>query len=820
MPTELPTGTVTFLFTDIEGSTRLLDAMGTEAYADALEEHRRVLRQAFDGHGGVEVDTEGDAFFVAFPDAGRALEAASDAQEALADGPIKVRMGLHTGTPHVTRHGYVGHDVHKAARIAASAHGGQVVLSKETREHLDDGPELVDLGEHRVKDFVEPIWIYQLGTGRFPPLKTISNTNLPRPASSFVGREREVAEISALLRDGARLLTLTGPGGTGKTRLAIESAAELVASFANGTFWVPLAALRDPALVTETIAQTIGAKGSLAEHIGEREMLLLIDNLEQVVAAAPELATLVEACPNLRLLATSRERLRVRGESEYAVPPLSDVEAVELFCARSQLPPDDVIADLCRRLDDLPLAVELAAARASVLSPAEISERLSKRLDLLRGGRDVEARQATLRATIEWSHDLLSPAEQTLFARLAVFRGGFTLEAAEQVAEADLDVLAPLVDKSLLRRTDKRFAMLETIREFAAQRLEAGGEADELRQRHADYFLGLAEEAFPNLKGDPKDWLDRLEADHDNLRAALDRFESAGQSQESLQLAGALYRFWYMHGHFREGDERLERLLRSDPRPTAVRARALHGAAVMAGVSGDSTRDRKRAEEARDLCRHLGDEWGEAYAKYLIANSMADEKRWAEALPIFESSLEEFRRLGDAHYSLVAGDAVAWMAGNLGDTPRRRQLHEEVLAVARATGDDMVAALQLEQLATIALEEDGRPDVALDIAREAIQVARRAGQPTLVVEALTAVIRALSRSGEAPTAARLLGAAARLRDEMGGSSAWVGEVIEEQRAALRNELGDEPFEAAWEDGRRLSTDAAVALALDETDTDA
>jgi predicted ATPase len=545
-------------------------------------------------------------------------------------------------------------------------------------------------------------------------------------------------------------------------------------------------------------------------------MLLLVDNLEQVVTAAPELATVVEACPNLRLLATSRERLRVRGETEYAVPPLSDVEAVELFCVRSQLPADDVIADLCRRLDDLPLAVELAAARASVLSPAEISERLSKRLDLLKGGRDVEARQATLRATIEWSHDLLSPAEQTLFARLAVFRGGFTLEAAEQVAEADLDVLASLVDKSLLRKTDKRFAMLETIREFATERLEASGHADGLRMRHAEFFLALAEEAFPHLKGAPKDWLERLEADHDNLRAALDHFESAGHSQESLQLAGALYRFWYMRGHLREGDERLERLLRWDLTQTPARARALHGGAVMAGNTGDSKRDRERAEEARSLSRQLGDEWGEAYAEYLIASSMADEKRWAEALPIFESSLEEFRRLGDAHYILVAGDAVAWMAGNLGDTARRKALHQEVLAVARATGDDMVAALQLWQLAEVALHDDGQPDVALKMAREAIQLARRGGQPTLVVEALLAVTDALETRGEAATAARLLGAAARMRDEMGGGSAWMGEVIDEQRAALTRDLGADAFDATWAEGRRLSTDDAVALALEET----
>ncbi|MDQ3319844.1 MAG: hypothetical protein M3515_06335, partial [Actinomycetota bacterium] len=446
MQRELPTGTVTFLFTDIEGSTKLLHELGPEAFAEALAEHRRVLREAFSGHGGVEVDTQGDAFFIAFPDAGEAVAAAAQAQAALAAESIHVRMGIHTGTPHLTEHGYVGADVHKGARITAAAHGGQVVLARETRLLLDDALPLTDLGEHRVKDFAEPVWIFQLGAERFPPLKTISNTNLPRPASSFVGREREVAEIDALLRDGARLLTLTGPGGTGKSRLSIEAASGLVPEFKAGVFWVGLATLRDPALVSETIGQTIGAKNGLAAHIGEREMLLLLDNLEQVVAAAPELAVLVEACPNLRLLTTSRERLRVRGEVEYAVPQLADREALELFCARAGLAPDATIAELCRRLDNLPLALELAAARANVLSPAQTLERLSKRLDLLKGGRDADPRQATLRATIAWSYELLSPEEKTLFARLAVFGGGCTLETSEEVLDADLDVLGSLVD--------------------------------------------------------------------------------------------------------------------------------------------------------------------------------------------------------------------------------------------------------------------------------------------------------------------------------------------------------------------------------------
>jgi predicted ATPase len=365
------------------------------------------------------------------------------------------------------------------------------VLSAATRALVDG--DLTELGEHRLKDFSEPIPLFQLGSDRFPPLKTVSNTNLPRPASSFVGRQRERDELVALLRNGTRLLTLSGPGGSGKTRLAIEAASELVPAFKAGVFWVGLAPLRDPALVSETIAQTLGADDSLPEHIAERELLLLLDNFERVVAAAPELGRLLESCPNLKLLVTSRERLRIGGEVDYPVPPLAAPEAVELFCARSQLERDDVIEELCRRLDALPLAIELAAARTGVLSPAQILERLSQRLDLLKGGRDAEARQRTLRATIEWSHELLDDRERALFTRLAVFRGGCTLDAAEQVADAELDTLQSLIDKSLLRRANERFWMLETIREYARERLAESGVEPGLRRRHADYFLHFAQ---------------------------------------------------------------------------------------------------------------------------------------------------------------------------------------------------------------------------------------------------------------------------------------------------------------------------------------
>jgi predicted ATPase len=498
-----------------------------------------------------------------------------------------------------------------SAQMCISGHGlprppraGRCCSRKATRELVDG--ELTDLGEHRLKDFAEPVWIFQLGAERFPPLRTISNTNLPRPASSFVERERELSELTALIRGGDRFVTLRGPGGSGKTRLALEAAAELVPECKNGVFWVGLATLREPALVLDTITQTLGAKDGLAEHIGEREMLLLLDNLEQVVEAAPELASLVESCPNLCLLVTSRELLRVRGEVEYPVPPLAEPEAVELFSARSRLAPDGTIAELCRRLDSLPLAVELAAPRTSVLSPVQILERLSQRLDLLKGGRDAEARQATLRATIAWSYELLDPAEQRLHARLAVFRGGCALDAVEAVCDADVDTLQSLVDKSLLRYTGERFWMLETIREYAAERLEESGEAEELGRQHAEYFLAFAEKVESNLSAPgPEDWADRLEREIDNFRSALAAFEASGESRLALRLAGASSEFWLLKNHVPEGRRHLEDVLRNNQAPTPARAKALNGVAALARYAGDTRTAKRRAEDALALHRKL-----------------------------------------------------------------------------------------------------------------------------------------------------------------------------------------------------------------------
>jgi predicted ATPase len=817
---DLPAGTVTFLFTDIEGSTKLLHELGAESYAEALAEHRRVLRETFARHGGVEVDTQGDAFFIAFPTAPGATRAAAEAQEALASGPIRVRMGLHTGVPHLSEEGYVGEVVHEGARIAAVGHGGQVLLSGQTRELA--GVEATDLGEHRLKDIGDPVPIFQLGAERFPPLKTISNTNLPTPASSFVGRGRELHGVVGLIRDdGARLVTLTGPGGSGKTRLAIEAGAELVGDHKAGTFWVELAPIRDPALVTDEIGKTLGAQDGLADHIGEREMLLVLDNLEQVIDAAPALADLVEACPNLAVLATSRERLRVRGEVEFEVRPLAEPDAVELFVARAGLSEaDDAVAQLCRALDEMPLAIELAAARAKVLTTGAILARLSQRLDLFAGGRDADARQRTLRSTIEWSHDLLDPREQRLFARLAVFGGGATLEAAEQVADADLDTLGSLVDKSLVRRTGERFWMYETIREFAIERLEDSGEADRVRRHHADYFLELVEEAEPHLRSEDDEWLDRLHAELDNVRAALDRFEVTGEHELELRVCAAFWWVWSLRGPQKEGLRRLEQALAADPRPTIARANALTGASDLAWDAGDLAASRAWGEEALSLHRALGNDWGVAYEQLGLGLIFAIEDRFVEAKPLFEESVRGFRELGDEHWEMQTSRRLAWAYESLGDLQRAREIQEDNLRRARERGDAFIESRSLAVLAQYHLDQ-GRVEPAIPLLAEAHRIGGdRPGIPDRYQEVILVCrfARALALKGRTAEAIRLLSCAdagfEELEVNQGSAERWVIRMNDLTRELVGSSIDEATAASEAEEGRKLSVDDAVALALD------
>jgi predicted ATPase/class 3 adenylate cyclase len=811
---DLPSGTVTFLFTDVEGSTQLLHELGAERYAQALAEHRRVIREACAAQGGVEVDTQGDAFFFAFPRAEEALAAAAEFTETLAAGPVQVRAGLHTGMPLLTDEGYVGQDVHFAARVAAAAHGGQVVVSSATAAIV--GGSLVDLGEHRLKDVEGAVAIFQLGDGAFPPLKTISNTNLPRPASSFVGRDRELAEVLGRIERGARLVTLTGPGGSGKTRLAIEAAATLVPEYKAGVFWVGLAALRDPALVTETIAQTLGAKDGLAEHVGERELLLLLDNLEQVIESAPELSTLLQQCPNLTLLVTSRELLRVHGEVEYAVPPLAEPEAVALFCERAQLEPSEEIAELCARVDNLPLAVELAAARTKALTPAQILERLSSRLDLLKGGRDADPRQQTLRATIEWSYDLLSADEQQLFARLSVFAGGCTLEAAAEVAGADLDTLQSLVEKSLLRFTDERFWMLETIREFACERMNEATHLRGVAQRHAEYFARAAYAASDQAQDRPHSArLEEITREEDNFRGALAWAVEHDEGTVALRISGALWHFWAVRGHVREGREWLERALATaTSAPAAEVARALDGLAYLMAITGDATAAVAVSDRSLGLWREVGDRVGLARSllrRQIVVGALDDDEAYRATC---EETIGLAREIG-------ASDVLATSLNNLaddflvaGDYERAANLCAESIAIHRRHGDayDIVAALIGAGHAALAQHRLREAGAHYD---EALAVLAETDAPDVLAQCIGSVAALAEAHGDPVGAARLLGASESLLGRAEAARTWPYE--ERQRgetlARLRATLEEHELEALFERGAEISEEQATAEAI-------
>lgn len=807
---QLPTGTVTFLISDVEGSTRLLRELGAERYAGALADHRQVIRHACRRHAGVEVDTQGDAFFFAFPAAADALAAAAALTEALGVGPISVRVGLHTGTPLLTEEGYVGDDVHLAARIAASAHGGQVVCSAATARLVE--LPLTDLGEHRLKDMEEPVGILQLGGGAFPPLKTISNTNLPRPASRFLGRRAEVEQLLERITAGARLVTLTGPGGAGKTRLAIEAASALVGKYRAGVFWAELAPLREPALVMQTMARTLGSRDGLAEHIGERETLLVLDNLEQVIGAAPELAELVERCPNLTILVTSRELMRVRGEVEFALPPLAKPEAVELFSDRSGMRATAAIAELCARLDNLPLAVELAAARARSLAPEHILARLGQRLDLLSGGRDADPRQKTLRATIEWSHDLLASDERTLFAGLSVFAGGCTLEAAEAVVGANPDGLQSLVEKSLLGFDGERYWMLETIREYAAQQFEERTDREPVRGRHFGFYLGLAEDLSVDVWDAGHDSaMARYGRELDNMRGALAWARARDDGSSLIRLVVAMADFWHASDHLREGHGWLEEALARVPtQPTPTRVKALLHAAGMAHLLGDPAHAHDRATQALTDSRALGDAGGAGHALLRVGNALHAQGEREGLADVYSVALGLARQSGDVRLTAVA-------LTNVGECALEEERLDDAEAAFRESNrlfeslaNKRGRAASLRALGEIAIHA-GRLEEAAEALARCGRLYLDHGTKVWTAPYLETTAALLSRRAEPERALRLLGSARRLREETGTthSSAGTSSPTED----LVTQLGEEAASVALDEGRSLAAEEAIEEAL-------
>jgi predicted ATPase/class 3 adenylate cyclase len=705
---QLPRGTLTFLFTDIEGSTKLLNALGTDRYHEVLEAHTDALRGAF--AKGYEVRIEGDALFMVFATAQDALEATANAERALAQtafphgAVVRVRMGMHTGegTPASEKAGadYVGIDVHRAARIAAVAHGGQILASAATRmlagADLPQGVQLRDLGDHRLKDLAQPERIYQLVIdglpSDFPPLGSLDRTpnNLPTQITTFIGREAEIRDGLKLL-DGTRLLTLTGPGGTGKTRLSLQLAAEAAASFPDGAFWVPLAPISDPELVPSTIAHSLGVQVSgselpidrVTEHLRDKTLLLVLDNFEQILGAAPTVSVLLDAARGLKVVTSSRAPLRISGEQELPVPPLelpdperlpslevlAQSDAVRLFIERARaVKPDfmvtaenaSAVAEIVFHLDGLPLAIELAAARVKLLTPQAMLPRLRQGLDLLASpSRDRTDRQRTLRGAIAWSYDLLDQGMQRLFARCAVFVGGAQLEQLEAVcgpsSDIGVDVLegvSELVEQSLLRQSEvdgePRFRMLVTIRDYALERLAERGEATDLRTRHLAAYQVLAERARPELQGkDQKRWLDAVDLEHDNLRAALEFAISDGHADEAARLVSALWRFWQSRGYLREGRSWAERAVAVPGATPELRLRALEALGGLVYWMGDLAM-LTHYGAALDLAREIGDPKEIALAAYNLSFAYTiPTNDMVRGRVLLEEALALFRELGD-----------------------------------------------------------------------------------------------------------------------------------------------------------------------------
>lgn len=910
----LPSGTVTFLFTDIEGSTRLLQELGDE-YASLLADHNQLLREIFDRNNGNIRGTEGDSFFVAFSSAIDALHAVVQAQKALVAHSwtngvnVRVRMGLHTGQPQVSELGYVGIDVHRAARIAAAAHGGQVLLSQTihdlVHEELPVGVGLRDLGEHRLKDLRQPKHLYQLMIQGlptdFPPIKSLDAllNNLPVQLTSFIGRQQELRELQELSKN-TRLLTLTGPGGSGKTRLAVQAASEMIEEFRNGVFFVALAPITDAKFVASTISQPLGIKetagrsiaDSLQDYLRNKSLLLVLDNFEQVIAAAPLIAQLLATCNELKILITSREALRISGEYEYPVPPLplpnltqlpSDdslvrFAAVELFVQRAKAVKPDfllthetaaAVAEICHRLEGLPLAIELAAARIKLFSPRAMLDRLQNRLEFLSGGgRDLPARQQTLRNAIAWSYDLLSEPEQNLFRRMSVFRGGCMIDAVEALAEDPLErisilsELGSLLDKSLLREIDDtrgepRFFMLEMLREFGQEQLSASGEQESIQRWHATFYLLLAEQAQTKLESaEQLEWVNRMEQEHDNLRAALQWSMAANNASEiCLRLGSALALFWEVRGYFSEGREWLSAILATEASKgqTLARAQLLARAAELAYRQSDYPATISFAEESLEICRTVGDQQGVASALIKLGNAATEAGDYKTASDYLQESLEIWRVLDDHHGMARSLISLGWTALRPGDYELAKARLEEALSISRELGDTRSIGFELSGLGEVALRQ-GDYARATQLLEESLALRMQLGNKWGVGVSLGTLGWVAIHEHDWEQARERLAESLKVRQEIGdkGGSAWclerlaeiamahgqsekavcllgaaaalrisIGSMIdpadhaeyESKLATLRTELGAR-FGILWDEGHALTLEQAITYALE------
>jgi predicted ATPase/class 3 adenylate cyclase len=865
----LPTGKVTFLFTDIEGSTKLLHRLGDD-YADVLATHRRLLRAAFTSHDGSEVDTLGDGFFVAFNRAFDAIAAALDAQRALQledwphGEPVLVRMGIHAGEPLVVDDNYVGMDVHRAARICDAAHGGQVILSENTFVELSPNQKhelsVKDLGAHRLKDLERPERILQLTPAdlptQFPPLRSLRPpTNVPQHLEPLVGRNDDVVALRAkLLEKSVRLVTVTGPGGIGKTRLCVAVARDLLDDFTSGVFFVDLTTATTTDLVASRIAQDLqvpvegdrDAADALVGHVGDKHMLLLLDNFEQALAASGVVRRLLQSCPNLRVLVTSRVLLSIQGEAEYALAPLGlphggsreEVErsdAARLFVERATKarPGFDVtdenaptIAAICNLVDGLPLAIELAAARVKLMNLESLLGRLDNRLKLLTGGsRDAPARHRALRSTIDWSYELLSPSERALFRDLSVFSGGATLEATENVVGDEvnvLDGLAALVDQSLVRQRDDddvRFSMLQTIRDYALELLEDhGGEAD-VRDRHAHYYLELAE-AFAAGDGAETAAHARIDIEHDNMRAALSWWlDRAGEHPEpnaglALRLAVALGRFWYRHGHAVEGSEWLERSLANPADGLEdVRANGLRQLGVLMAQRGNLERATQLLEEALAIFRSRQDRVREGACLNSLGVVARSQRQFEHAKSLLIESVAIRRELQDSSGMSSSLSNLAILYMDLGDIEQARELFEETMQLDKERGDEWGVAVTSLNLGVARLEL-GEVQPATDMVKSSVRSFVELGDLDGVAEGIEALAGVAVAEGELVRAARLAGAAASLRRTIGIPLGELdGDRLDRWMSEPRTRLDGAGFHSAWAEGAGMTTEQAIDYTL-------
>ncbi|MGA7731960.1 MAG: tetratricopeptide repeat protein [Chloroflexia bacterium] len=809
---KLPSGTVTFLFTDIEGSTKRWEEQPGAMRGD-LARHDALLKEIFTAHEGYVFKTIGDAFCVAFARASDAIVATVEAQQALHKGQwevvggIKVRMALHTGMTEERDGDYFGPAVNRVARLLSAGHGGQVLLSLTTEELVNSvlppGTRLEDMGEHCLKDLQRPEHIYQLRIESLPqnatPLKTLNYRphNLPLQSTPFIGRAREVEFLKKQLqRDDMRLMTLTGLGGTGKTRLSLQVGAEMIDNFNDGVFFVALANELDPSSVASAIAGALSVAevdgrslvDSLKDHLKEKQMLLILDNFEQVLGATMLISTFVSGCANLKLLVTSRSALRIYGEKEHAVPPMAlpdprrkvsletllENETIQLFLNRAQAVKPDfelttenaaAVVAICNKLDGLPLALELAAARIRLLPPQTMLARLESRLKILTGGaKDLPARQQTLRAAIDWSYDLLSAEDRALFRRLAVFVSGCTLEAMESVCiiedSTEIDVLnetESLVSKSLLRQDvqddgEPRFTMLETVREYAHERLLESGEEQMVHEQHLAHYMALAEEAEPQLAGAAQaTWLNRLELEHDNMRVALTWALANNCIEQALRIAGALARFWVVRSYLTEGRRRLAEALavtelhtngngfmldlvgvggsddevrgyiqegllelnrvlqHADPgkltnAALAARAKALNGAGNLSHRQGDYNEARKLYLESLAIRQQLGDLQGIAASFNNLASVTYRQGDYKGARALYQESLDIKRRLGEKRSIASTLNNLGIIAQETGDDAEARQFYQESLQIRRQLKDRHGTSASLEGLGVLTFE--------------------------------------------------------------------------------------------------------------------